>query len=140
MTTMELSNQKKNYLTSGNLVYSCQYHILFCSKWRRKVLQGQIAEHLRMLIDESQGEFGYRINSIDIQPDHVHLMLEISPEVSVYGVVKKIKGRTSHVLRETYQELRSRIPTLWTRVCLISSVGNVNLNDIETFLEEQRRR
>ena len=83
---------------------------------------------------------GARLYRIGGLPDHVHLMLEISPEVSVYGVVKKIKGRTSHVLRETYQELRSRIPTLWTRVCLISSVGNVSLNDIETFLEEQRRR
>ena len=137
---MELSNQKKTYLTSGNLIYSCQYHILFCSKWRRKVLTGQIAKHLQTLIEEGQEELGYRLENLDVQPDHVHLLLEISPELSVYAVVKKIKAHTSHILRETYQELRSRIPTLWTRVSLISSVGNVALNDIETFLEEQRQR
>ena len=137
---MELSNQKKTYLTSGNLIYSCQYHILFCSKWRRKVLNGQIAKHLQTLIEEKQEDFGFRLDSLDIQPDHVHLLLGISPELSVNAVVKKIKGHTSHVLRETYQELRSRIPTLWTRVSLISSVGNVALNDIETFLEDQRQR
>ena len=137
---MELSNQKKTYLTSGNLIYSCQYHILFCSKWRRKVLTGQIAKHLQTLIEEGQEELGYRLENLDVQPDHVHLLLEISPELSVYAVVKKIKAHTSHILRETYQELRSRIPTLWTRVSLFSSVGNVALNDIETFLEEQRQR
>ena len=136
---MELSNPSRSYQNSGNLIYSCQYHILFCSKWRRKVLNAPIAEHLRTLIEEKQEEFGYRLYSLDILPDHVHLLLEISPEVSVCSVVRKIKGYTSHVLRDTYQELRSRIPTLWTRVSHISSVGNVALNDIEMFLEEQRR-
>ena len=104
------------------------------------MLNGQIAKHLQTLIEEGQEELGYRLENLDVQPDHVHLLLEISPELSVYAVVKKIKAHTSHVLRETYQELRSRIPTLWTRVSLISSVGNVALNDIETFLEEQRQR
>ena len=137
---MELSNQKKNYSTSGNIIYSCQYHILFCSKWRRKVLAGQVAEHLRTLIEEKQEEFGYRLLGIDVTLDHVHLLLEIPPDESVGSVVKRIKGHTSHILRGTYPELRSRIPTLWTRVCFISSMGNVALNDIEVFLDEQRRR
>ena len=54
---MELSNLKKSYRVSGEIVYSCQYHVLFCSKWRRKVLAGQVAEHLRTLIEEKQEEF-----------------------------------------------------------------------------------
>ena len=137
---MELSNIKKNYRESGEIVYSCQYHVLFCSKWRRKVLAGQVAEHLRTLIEEKQEEFCYHLLGIDITLDHVHLLLEIPPDESVGSVVKRIKGHTSHILRGTYPELRSRIPTLWTRVCFISSMGNVALNDIEVFLDEQRRR
>ena len=137
---MELSNPSKSYQVSGNIIHSCQYHVLFCSKWRRKVLNAPIAEHLRTLIEEKQGEFGYRVLGVDISPDHVHLLLEITPEKCVCTVVGKIKAHTSHVLREDHQELRSRIPTLWTRVSLISTVGNVGLSDIETFLEEQRRR
>ena len=137
---MELSNPSKSYQVSGNVVHSCQYHVLFCSKWRRKVLGEAIATHLRALVTEAQEEFGYRLLGMDVAPDHVHLLLEIPPDESVCSVVGKIKARTSHVLRENYQELRSRIPTLWTRVNLISTVGNVALTDIETFLEEQRRR
>ena len=137
---MELNNIMKIYHVAGEIVYSCQYHVLFCSKWRRKVLSEQVAEHLRTLIEEKQEEFGYHLIDIDVTLDHVHLLLEIPPDKSVASVVKRIKGHTSHVLRGSYLELRSRIPTLWTRVSLISSMGNVALNDIETFLDEQRRR
>ena len=137
---MELNNIMKIYHVAGEIVYSCQYHVLFCSKWRRKVLAGQVAEHLRTLIEEKQEEFGYHLIDIDVTLDHVHLLLEIPPDKSVASVVKRIKGHTSHILRGSYLELRSRIPTLWTRVSLISSMGNVALNDIETFLDEQRRR
>jgi putative transposase len=76
---------------------------------------------------------------MEISADHVHLLLEIPPTVSVCTVVGKIKAHTSHVLREDHRELRTRIPTLWTRVSFISSLGNVALNDIEAFLEEQRK-
>ena len=137
---MELSNQKKNYTQLGDICFSCQYHVLFCTKWRRKVLNEKIAAHLHKIILERQEEVGYHIYSMDISPDHVHLLIEIKPDDSVCSVIGKIKGHTSHVLRETYQELRSRIPTLWTRVSLISSVGNVALGDIENFLEEQKKR
>ena len=137
---MELSNPKKTYRVSGDIVYSCQYHVLFCTKWRRKVLSEAIAAHLRTLVEENQEAFGYRVGGIDVAPDHVHLLLEVPPEEGVRSVVGKIKGHTSHVLRETYPELRSRLPTLWTRVSLISTMGSVALNDIESFLEEQRRR
>ncbi|MBR4518129.1 MAG: IS200/IS605 family transposase [Victivallales bacterium] len=137
---MELSNPGKHYQVSGNIVHCCQYHVVFCSKWRRKVLTAPIAEHLRTLIDEKQGEFGYRLLGVDISVDHVHLLLEIPPEKSVCAVVGKIKAHTSHVLRGDHQELRTRIPTLWTRVSMITSVGNVGLGDLEAFLEEQRKR
>ena len=137
---MELSNPKKTYRVSGDIVYSCQYHVLFCTKWRRKVLSEAIAAHLRTLVEEKQEAFGYRVGGVDVAPDHVHLLLEVPPEEGVRSVVGKIKGHTSHVLRETYPELRSRLPTLWTRVSLISTMGSVALNDIEAFLEEQRRR
>ena len=96
-------------------------------------------EDLRRLIEEKQEEFGYQVFSIDISPDHVHLLLEIPPDVSVCSIVGKIKAHTSHILRAGHKELRTRIPTLWTRVCLISSVGTVALNDVDAFLEEQRK-
>lgn len=137
---MELNNPGKSYQVSGNIVHCCQYHVLFCSKWRRKVLTATIAEHLRALVNEKQEEFGFRLLGMEISADHVHLLLEIPPTVSVCTIVGKIKAHTSHVLREDHRELRTRIPTLWTRVSFISSLGNVALNDIEAFLEEQRKR
>ena len=137
---MELSNPARNYNVSDNIVHCCQYHVLFCTKWRRKVLDEPIRQHLRSLLDEYQEESGYQLLGADISQDHVHLLLEIPPTQSVSSIVGRIKAHTSHVLRESHSTLRTRIPTLWTRVSLISSVGNVTMNDIDIFLEEQRKR
>ena len=136
---MEISNQAKTYRSLGTISYSCQYHVLFCTKWRRKVLHDEVIGHLKSLVEEKQAEFGYILNSIDIAPDHVHLMLEIPPNQSVCTVISKIKGYTSNVLRSNYKELRSRIPTLWTRYYMASSVGNIQLSDLEEFLAAQNK-
>lgn len=137
---MEITNLPKTYLISKNLSYSCQYHVIFCAKYRRKVLAGDIEKRLREIIMEKQQEFGYTVTTADISPDHVHLILDISPELAVLSVIGKLKAYTSHVLRDQFAELRSRIPTLWTRVNFISSVGNVSLGEIENYLENQKKR
>ena len=137
---MELANLPKIYQNQGDTLYCCQYHVLFCTKYRRKVLTEEISAHMKQIVTDLQEEVGFKIQNIDISLDHVHMVLDIPPENSVSGVLTKIKGRTSHILRETYPVLRSRIPTLWTRVIFVSSVGNVALNDLETFLEKQKKR
>ncbi len=137
---MELANLPKIYQNQGDTLYACQYHVLFCTKYRRKVLTEEISAHMKQIVTDLQDEVGFKIQNIDISLDHVHMVLDIPPENSVSGVLTKIKGRTSHILRETYPMLRSRIPTLWTRVIFVSSVGNVALNDLEAFLEKQKKR
>lgn len=137
---MEFVNQSKTYRQAGHNVYSCQYHVLFCTKYRRKVMEGPIAEQFKSLVLEKQEEYGYVINSLDVASDHVHMLIEITPDESVSNVVTRIKSYTSHVLRNEHQVLRSRIPTLWTRVSMISSVGNLSLSDLEKFIEDQKNR
>ena len=137
---MEIANLPKIYKNQGDTLYSCQSHVLFCTKYRRKVLTEEISAHMKQIVLGLQEEVGFTVHSIEISLDHVHMIIDVPPENSVSGVLVKIKGRTSHILRETYALLRSRIPTLWTRVVFVSSVGNVALNDIETFLEKQKKR
>ncbi len=137
---MELINPPKTYRVLNNVSYNCQYHIIFCTKYRRKVLVDDIAADLKKIIEAKQEEIGYRIISLDITADHVHLVSEVNPEFSVIAVISRIKAASSHALREKYAVLRSRIPTLWTRVNFISTIGSVALSDIETFIEEQKKR
>ena len=104
---------KRNIFKEETVVWSCQYHVVWCPKYRRKVLTGKIKERLEELIKEKQQEYMYNVLEMEIMPDHVHLLIEVSPKVGVYRVITKIKGYTSNVLRSEFKELRSRLPTLW---------------------------
>lgn len=135
---MELQNSNKKYKSSNHLVYSCQYHVIFCPKYRRKVLTDGIDERLKELIMEKQEECGYEVLDMEVMPDHVHLLLDVDPKIGIYSVITKIKGYTSKQLREEFPALKKRIPTLWTHSKFISSVGSVTLDVVKRYIEEQK--
>lgn len=137
---MEIQNKNKKYKSSKHLVFSCQYHVIFCPKYRRKVLTGRIAERLKELILEKQEEFQYEILDMEVMPDHVHLLIDVDPKIGVYTVVSKIKGYTSKQLREEFPELKKKLPTLWTLSKFISSVGSVTLDVVKKYIEEQKNK
>lgn len=64
---------------------------------------------------------------MDILRDHIHMIIDVSPKRSVFTIVNMIKAYTSHELREEFRELKSKLPTLWTRSKFISTVGVVTL-------------
>ena len=134
---LKISNKKRQYRTTGKTVYSCQYHVIWCTKYRRKVLDAQMQGHLKQLIREKQDEYGYHIREVETHPDHVHLLIEVPPMYSIDKIVGKIKGYTAKVLREGYPSLKSRIPSLWTRSKFVSSCGGVTLRVIKDYIEGQ---
>lgn len=135
---MRLEQAEKPYHTDHSIVYSCQYHVIFCPKYRRPVLEEAVAKRLKEMILEKQDEYGYAVMSMEIMPEHVHLLLDVDPRVGVNNVVAKIKGYTSHELREEYPWLKKRLPTLWTRSKFISSVGAVTLDTVQRYIADQR--
>lgn len=135
---MEIKNHGKQYKNIKYLVYSCQYHVIFCPKYRRKVLTGDIEKRLKELILEKQEEYGYEVIDMEVMPDHVHLLLDVNPMIGVVTVVSKIKGYTSKQLREEFPSLKKRIPTLWTHSRFISTVGAVTLEVVKKYIEEQK--
>ena len=135
---MEIVNKAKKYRSDKNLVYSCQYHVIFCPKYRRAVLTNKVAKRLGELILEKQIEYEYEIYELEILPDHVHLLVDINPKIGVYTTINKIKGYTSRILREEFSSLKSRLPSLWTRSKFISSVGAVTLEVVKQYIQEQK--
>ena len=135
---MELRQPHKPYHTDHIIVYSCQYHVIFCPKYRRKVLSGAVAERLKALILEKQAQYGYTVMAQEVMPDHVHLLLDVDPRVGVDSVVAKIKGYTSHELRQEFPWLKRRLPSLWTRSKFISTVGAVTLEVVQASIVHQK--
>jgi len=135
---VELVNGSKQYNTDGRVVYSCQYHVIFCPKYRRHVLVGKIEQRLKELIKQKETEYHFEVLEMEVMPDHVHLLLDVNPKFGIYDIVNHIKGFTSHELRKEFKELRTKLPTLWTRSKFISSVGAVTLDVVKRYIEEQK--
>ncbi|MDL1957074.1 MAG: IS200/IS605 family transposase [Candidatus Desulfofervidus auxilii] len=135
---MEIKNKEKKYKSTKHMVYSCQYHVIFCPKYRRAVLKDEIAKRLKELILEKQKEYGYEILDMEVMPDHVHLLLDVNPKIGIYRIVSKIKGYTSKTLREEFPKLKSRLPCLWSGSRFISSVGAVTLEVVKKYIEGQK--
>ncbi len=134
---LKIANKKRNYKTNNKTIYSCQYHVIWCTKYRRKVLDTQIQGRLKQLIREKQEAYEYQICEVETQPEHVHLLIEIPPIHSIDKIVGKIKAYTAKVLREEYPSLKSRLPSLWTRSKFVSSCGGVTLEIIKDYIEGQ---
>lgn len=135
---MVIQNPGKRYHHEEHMVYSCQYHVIWCPKYRRRVLVNGIDTRLKELIRSKETDYGFSVIDLEVMPDHVHLLVDINPKNGVFDVITKIKGFTSKTLREEYPVLKSKLPTLWTRSKFISSVGAVTLERVKKYIENQK--
>lgn len=126
------------YKANNNIVYSCKYHVVWCPKYRRKVLVGKIETRLKEIIQETCAELSVEVIEMELMPDHVHLLLEVDPQLGIHKVVKRIKGVSSRILRQEFQELRTKLPTLWTNSYFVSTVGGAPLEVIKQYIESQK--
>ncbi len=136
---MEILNSSKRYKSDNKLIYSCQYHVIFCPKYRRPVLADKVGDRLKELVLEKQIEYKYEVLEMEVLPDHIHLLLEVNPRDGIYKIVQRIKGYTSHTLREEFPELKKRLPSLWTKSKFISTVGAITLEVVKRYISEQKR-
>lgn len=126
------------YKSNNNVVYSCKYHVVFCSKYRRLVLLDGVDVRLKELIEEVSKRLKVEIIEMEIMPDHVHLLMEVDPQYGIHRTVKQIKGYSSRILRDEFPWLKSRIPTLWTNSYFVSTVGGAPLAVIKEYIENQK--
>ncbi len=134
MSTMD------RWKTSKKAVFNLSYHLIWCPKYRRKVLVDKIKDRLLELLYEKAKELKAEIIEINIQPDHVHLFIKTKPIHAPQFVVGQLKGYTSRILRKEFSTLRSRIPTLWTRSYYADSVGKLNEHTIKKHIMEQDKK
>jgi putative transposase len=128
----------KQYKSSGHVVYSAKYHIVWCPKYRRKVLTGAVDVRLQEIIRDLCQELRVEVIALDVMPDHVHLLAEVDPQFGVHRLVKRLKGASSRYLRQEFPPLKSRLPTLWTNSYFVSTVGGAPLAVIKQYVEQQK--
>jgi putative transposase len=127
-----------NYKSNRHVVYSSKYHVVWCPKYRRPVLVGPIAKRLARLLRTLCADMQVDVLALEVMPDHVHLLAEVDPQFGIHRLVKRLKGHTSHALRQEFPTLKSRLPTLWTHSYFVSTVGGAPLSVIKQYVETQR--
>jgi putative transposase len=126
------------FRTNRNVLFSCKYHVVFCPKYRRPVLMPPIDVRLKELIQDVCDKTQSGLIEMEVMPDYVHLLLDCDPQFGIHRLVKGIKGRTSRLLRQEFQVLRTRLPTLWTNSYFVSTVGGAPLAVIKQYIEDQK--
>ena len=124
--------------SNRNVVYSCKYHVVWCPKYRRRVLVNGVDERLKDIIREVCAEIHAELIEMEVMPDHVHLLVEVDPQYGIHRAVRLIKGRSSRLLRDEYPWLKSRLPTLWTNSYFVSTVGGAPLKTVRQYIENQK--
>lgn len=131
---------KTRWTTSNKAVFNIGYHLIWCTKYRRKLLAGEIETRLKELLRTKAEEMGVVIATMEVMLDHVHLFVKASPVDSPHFIVQQFKGLTSRVLRKEFPSLRSRVPTVWTRSYYCESVGHISAETVERYIEEQKNQ
>ena len=126
------------YKKSNTVSYSCKYHIIWCTKYRRKVLNEEVQQRLTFLIQEIINQLNSEIIELEIMEEHIHILLECPPQLGIHKLVKKLKGVSSRMLRAEFPHLKTRLPTLWTNSYFVSTVGGAPLEIIKKYIEEQK--
>ena len=127
------------YTKNAGAVYSLKFHLVWCPKYRRPVLVEAVEKRLRELLAEKAEELQATIVALEVMPDHVHMFIETDPRWSISQLTRQFKGFTSHVLRNEFPSLRSRLPTLWSRSYFAGSCGAVTQATLRRYIEEQKR-
>lgn len=125
------------YRKSSHSVFSIQIHLSWITKYRYKILKGEIGQRAKDLIRRICVEEGAEILSGSVSPDHIHILLSINPSTSISKLAKNIKGKTSRKLQMEFPELRKKYwgQHLWARGYFCVSVGNVTKQMIQEYIE-----
>jgi putative transposase len=127
-----------SFKLSDHAAYNLNYHFVWCPKYRRKVLTDDISKRLETLIRQKASKIEVTIEAIEIMPDHVHLFVSATPLLSPHHIAAQFKGFTSHELRKEFPELRTKLPTLWSRSYYVGACGHASESVVKMYIENQK--
>lgn len=125
------------YQRDEHRVHRIVYHFVWTPKRRKPILQGPVAEDCNRLIREVCATHGWNILELAIQPDHIHLLVQVWPIDSPHNVMKAIKGTTSRYIRANYPDIKRKLPSLWTRSYFCTTVGSVEQEAVQQYIRSQ---
>ena len=121
-------------------VYALEYHIVWCTKYRRQVLTGDVEERLHVVLDKCARENGFSIEESDTDKDHVHLLISASPQVYIPNIMKGMKGVTARDLFRQFPRLRKTLygGHLWNPSYFVATVSENTEEQVRNYIQSQK--
>lgn len=129
----------ENYRKTSHTTYDCKYHVVWITKYRKKVLVGLVAERVRELIRRICKEHDVEIIKGHVSKDHVHLFVWVPPHLAISKLVQYLKGKSSYKLMQENKEVSKAFwgRHVWGRGYFVASSGNITDEVIMEYIENQ---
>ena len=133
---------KRNTLSYGRgYVYSLQYHLVWCTKYRKQVLKNGIDAECKKMLYGLAEEYKFKILAMEVMPDHIHLLLSIPPKMSVSGFMGYLKGKSSLMIFQRFGNMKFayRNREFWCKGYYVDTVGK-NTAAIKSYIANQLKQ
>lgn len=123
-------------------VYSLQYHLVWCVKYRQEVLKDHIDTDLKSLLQQIADDNDFTIVEMESDVDHIHLLIECKPQHYIPNIVKALKGVSARLLFKAHPELKDRLYKghLWNPSYFIGTVSDRSERQIKEYIQNQKVR
>ena len=124
------------------LFYSIQYHIVWCVKYRRRVLLGEVEKDLKRSMIEIAGNYGVTIVEMETDQDHIHLLVECTPQHYIPDILKTLKGVSARRLFQLHPEIKQKLwgGHLWNPSYFVATASEDTETQIRTYIQSQQQK
>ncbi len=132
---------KTKYTYGRTCVYNINYHIVWCVKYRRKVLTPEIETYLQSVLADIGNENGFTVVRSEVgESDHVHCFVSAPPKLSITWIVKHLKGTSGIRLFKRYPNLRQYLwrGQLWNGSYFVETIGSTNEENVMKYITRQK--
>ena len=123
-------------------VFNINYHIVWSTKYRRKVLSSDIGKRLKEILIDVGKQKGFEIAEIEVgTKDHVHVFVSAIPKISIFYIVKMMKGISGRLLLKEFPEISKQLwnGELWNPSYYVETIGSVSEEAIREYIQDQEK-
>ena len=126
--------------SSSHAVFNIKLHIVFVTKYRRKTLNQEVLEYLKVAFDEILSAWRCKLLEFGGEPDHVHLLIDIHPALDISVLINNLKTASARRTRNRFVEHLAPFyhkPLFWHRAYFVGSVGGATLETVRAYVDAQ---
>lgn len=128
-------------ITKGRgYVYSLRYHVVFCTKYRHKIITDNLEEWLKNMFQTIAETNGFEIITMEVMPDHVHLLIDCTPQHYIPDIIKALKGNSARFAFKKFPEIKKNLwgGHLWNPSYFVCSISDVTEQVIMDYINSQK--